>query len=119
MDKFTEPTTIIDSHYGRYITAYALEWCIKQGWPANGTEDLENIKRAIAADREGTHTFTAVDAADWQDAYDWLTDAINDAEDWATEHLAGQDLYFGSHPDIGDWGCWPIDEELYYAEKDR
>lgn len=99
MTKYTEPTSIIDSHVGHYITCEALEWCLDNGWEP---DDVDDIRHNIHLYREGAqHVDYAAEI---------LYDALNDAEDWATDSLTNNGMYFGTHPDIGDWGCWPIDD---------
>lgn len=102
MDKYTESTSIIDSHVGHYMTAYAVEWCLDNGW---SPDDLADIRSATAAYmRDGQ----AMD----DDLWEILHDALNDAEEWATENLTDDNHYFGNDPDIGDWGVWEIDDEV-------
>lgn len=75
----------IDSHHGMHIGTIVMEIAQGYGWEGGILSPYD-------------------------DGYD---DAWDAAECWLNEHVAPENAWFGSDPDTGDWGLWPLDDEAY------
>lgn len=125
--------TYVDGWWGHYSTSQALVRAISDlEWPAADEEDRKTIlalaltdqyggsflvhedvvrearREAKLPDLEGDDLYEATQA---DDLFEVLVSALDDAEEWLTENAAPEGFYFGSHPDIGDWGMWADEDD--------
>jgi len=95
-----EPGCYIDSHWGHYQSVRIVEIARELGWTPEDVEEVDNY--AIAYNETGN-----CDNADiWYEM-------VDEAEQYINENHVPDGYWFGHHPDMGDCGVYPIDDEDY------
>jgi hypothetical protein len=79
----------IAGHNGRYATSGLVFKAAGWGFPVTAEED-----RALCAYDQGDDTFPS-DEGTYLDAYDWVIELADRAEEWMNEHVAPEGHSFG------------------------
>ena len=98
-----EPGCYVDSHWGQYAVARAIEVAAELGW--EDAEASELAARHLAA--MGPSEAPGLDA----DEFERLMDAADEAEEWLNDNRASEDHAWGWND--GDFGLYERDDYAY------
>lgn len=96
-----EPGCYVDSHWGQYAIARAVQVAVELGWKDDEASDL--AARHLAA--MGPSTAPGLDG----DEFERLVGAADDAEGWLNDHRVLAGHTWGWYE--GDFGLYPDEEE--------
>jgi hypothetical protein len=95
-----EPGCYVDSHYGQYAVARAIQVAGEFGWKDG--EAAELAARHLAC--MGPSNAEPLDV----DEFERLTDACDDAEEWLNDNVSVSGHAWGWHD--GDFGLWALED---------
>ena len=129
---YPTPGGYVSGWFGHYQTAIAVQTARELGWEPVDAKVVDALALTYLSDG---HLGTTRDDANQAraeaglavipddedvplDVFEYLIEALDDAEAWLDENLVDPDLegeaHWGHHPDIGEWGLWHFEEELNF-----
>lgn len=101
MNALPEPGCYVDSHWGQYATARAVQVALEQGWDDSEARDL--AARHLAA--MGPSTEPGLN----EDEFERLVQACDDAEAWLNDQPRPDGHYWGWND--GDFGLYALEPD--------
>ena len=96
-----EPGCYIDSHWGHYQSQRIIEMAMDLGWPDPAPKETANL----------LSQYPDLDLDDNPNAADIWYDIVDEAEEYINDRHVPEGYWFGHHPDMGDVGVYPIEDE--------
>jgi hypothetical protein len=96
-----EPGCYVDSHWGQYAAARAIEVAVDNGWHDDEATDLaaRHLASAGPSSEPGLN----------DDEFERMMEACSDAENWLNDHHAAEGYAWGWND--GDFGFYALEDE--------